>query len=98
MYSFKFHKDAQKDLEGLNGSVRKLFSKKLKQILNDPKIGIDLGNKANMDLSGYKKVYFDNKKARIVYKVIEEKVIIFIVAVGKRSDLEVYKKASDRID
>jgi len=50
-----------------------------------------------MDLSGYKKVYFDNKKARIVYKIIEEKVIIFIVAVGKRSDLDVYKKANGRI-
>jgi mRNA interferase RelE/StbE len=50
-----------------------------------------------MDLTGFRKVYVDNKRVRIVYKIIDKKLQIFIVTVGKRDDMEVYKKAVDRI-
>jgi mRNA interferase RelE/StbE len=50
-----------------------------------------------IDLSGLRKIYIDNKKVRIVYKIIEDKIKIFVVAVGKREDMEVYKKASSRL-
>jgi len=33
-----------------------------------------------------------------MYKIIEDKIVIFVIAVGKRENMEVYKKASDRID
>jgi mRNA-degrading endonuclease RelE of RelBE toxin-antitoxin system len=35
---------------------------------------------------------------RIVYKVIDEKIEIFIIAVGKRDDMSVYKTANKRIE
>ena len=97
MYDFKFHPEAKEELQKLNKSVQLLFAKKLKQILNSPQIGIDLGNKNNLKLSGFKKVYFNNKKYRIVYKVLEQEVIIYIIAIGKRDKMDVYKKANNRI-
>ena len=96
MYDFKFYEEAEKDLSKLNNSVKKLFAKKLSQIINNPEIGKDLGNKNNLNLSGLKKVYFDNKKYRIVYEIKETEIIIHIIAVGKRDHMKVYKEASSR--
>ena len=96
MYNFEFHPEAKEELKKLNNSIQILFTKKLKQVLNAPKIGITLGNKNNLKLTGLKKVYFNNKKHRIVYETIEDKVMIYIVAVGKREGMDVYKKADGR--
>jgi len=97
MYNFEFHPEAKEELKKLNNSIQILFTKKLKQVLNAPEIGIKLGNKNNLKLTGLKKVYFNNKKHRIVYEIIENKVIIYIVAVGKRENMDVYKKADNRL-
>ena len=93
MYDFKFYEEAEKDLSKLNNSVKKLFAKKLTQIINNPEIGKDLGNKNNLNLSGLKKVYFDNKRYRIVYEIKEKEIIIHIIAIGKRDNMKVYKEA-----
>jgi len=49
-----------------------------------------LGNKNNLKLAGLQKVNFNNKRHRIVYEIIEDKVMIYIVAVGKREEMNVY--------
>ena len=98
MYDFKFYEEAEKDLSKLNNSVKKLFAKKLSQIIKNPEIGKDLGNKNNLNLSGLKKVYFDNKKYRIVYEIKEHEIIIHIIAVGKRENMKVYKEAANRYE
>lgn len=98
MYDYKFYKEAEKDLDKLSNSVKILFSKKLTQIIKNPDIGKDLGNKINLKLTGLKKVYFDNKRYRIVYEVKEKEIIIHIIAIGKRDNMKVYKQASERYD
>jgi mRNA interferase RelE/StbE len=98
MYSYKFYAEAEKDLSKLNNSIKKLFAKKLSQIVKNPQIGKDLGNKYNLNLKGLKKVYFDKKRYRIVYEVLEKEIVIHIIAIGKRDNMEVYKKVHDRKD
>jgi len=98
MYDFKFYEEAEKDLSKLNNSVKKLFAKQLTQIINNPAIGKDLGNKNNLKLAGLKKVYFDNKRYIIVYEIKETEIIIHIIAVGKRDNMKVYKEASIRYE
>jgi len=98
MYDFKFYEEAEKDLSNLNNGVKKLFVKKLSQIIKNPEIGKDLGNKNNLKLSGLKKVYFDNKKYRIVYEIKENEIIIHIIAIGKRDNMKVYKEAANRYE
>ena len=97
MYDFKFHVEAEKELGKLNKSVQVLFTKTLKKILKSPELGIDLGNKNNLDLSGCKKMYFDNKRYRIVYKIIDDEVMIYLIAIGKRDKMDVYRNASERV-
>ena len=98
MYDYKFHPEAEKELEKLNRSVQILFTKALKKILKSPELGLDLGNKNSLDLSGLKKMYFDNKRYRIVYEVFEEEILIHLVAIGKRDKMDVYKKAGERVE
>jgi mRNA interferase RelE/StbE len=97
MYDFKFYEEAEKDLAKLNNSVKKLFAKKLAQIVANPEIGKDLGNKNNLMLAGLKKVYFDNKRYRIVYEIKNKEILIHIIAIGKRDDMKVYKQAHKRV-
>lgn len=97
MYAIVFHEDVDNDLKEIGYSSSLLVFKKLKQIAINPQIGQDLGNKANLNLSGYKKVYVDKKKIRIVYKIIDDKIEVFVVAIGKRDELSVYQTAHSRI-
>lgn len=97
MYSVVFHEDVDNDLKLIGHSSTLLVLKKLQQIAKNPLIGQELGNKANMNLAGYKKVYVDKKKIRIVYKIIDDKIEVFVVAVGKRDDMEVYQTASSSV-
>jgi len=97
MYDFKFHPEAKKELAKLNKSVQILFTKALKKILKNPELGVDLGHKHNFDLSGCKKMYFDHKRYRIVYQIIENEVVIYLIAIGKRDKMSVYEKASERV-
>ena len=50
-----------------------------------------------MNLSGFIKVYVAKKRVRIVYEVQNDELVIYTIAVGKRDDMEVYKKANDRL-
>ena len=97
MYSLKLHDKVYDDLKVLdNALIIKVF-KKLKQIQQSPQIGENLGNKNGMNLSGFKKVYIDKKRVRIVFEVQDDILTVYTIAVGQRDDMEVYKKAFDRL-
>jgi mRNA interferase RelE/StbE len=98
VYRINYHEEVEKDFKELGHATTLLVVKKIQKLAQNPIIGDDLGNRANMNLSGYKKVYVDNKKVRIVYKIIDDKIEIFVIAVGKRNDMEVYQKAFKRIE
>ena len=88
MYKYSFYEKAEKELSKLNNSIKILFAKKLSQIVKDPNIGKDLGNKNHLKLSGLKKVYFHNKKYRIVYEIIKKEIIIHIPIKSQTCDLK----------
>jgi mRNA interferase RelE/StbE len=96
MYQLKTHPKVEDDLKELDHSLRVQVFKKLKQIQKAPELGLPLGNKNNMDLSSYRKVYVAKKKVRIVYKIQNDILSIYTIAIGKRDDMEVYQKASAR--
>ena len=96
MYSIEYHEEIKNDFKKLGHSTTLLVLKKIKKIAQNPIIGDAFGNKANIDLSGFRKVYVENKRVWIVYQIIDEKIEVFIIAVGKRDDMEVYHKAADR--
>jgi len=89
--------EAHNDIASFSNRERILIFKQLKKIAKSPELGDFLGNKNGYDLSGCRKMYADNKRIRIVYKIVEDKIIVEVVAVGNRSEMEVYAKASQRV-
>ena len=81
----------------LDGSVKKLVKKQLDKLKTYPLLGEELGNKNGYDLTGYRKMYACKKQIRIVYSVVENVLLVNIIAIGKREEMEVYKTASERV-
>jgi len=96
MYEIKYHPFVEQDLKKLNNSVRIEVFKKIKKIQISPELGEALGNKNGLNLAGLKKMYVAKKQIRIVYEIIEAIVVIKVLAVGKREDMQVYKEANKR--
>ena len=95
-YKVLFHPDAAKEIARLDNRVKLLVLKQIKKLSLTPGLGSELGNRQGLNLSGYRKLYADKKKIRIVYKIVEKKILIQIIAVGKREGMEVYQKAATR--
>jgi len=85
------------DLKELSKAQLILVGKQFKKLSTSPELGQPLGNKNGYDLSGCRKLYVDKKRIRIVYKIIDDTVVVEVIAVGKRDDMEVYQKASLRL-
>jgi mRNA interferase RelE/StbE len=92
-YSLEFDARALKEWKKLGDTVRQQFKKKLSAILDAPHIEANrlqaLPNCYTLTLrsSGY----------RLVYQVIEQEVVVFVVAVDKREREQVYRKAAERL-
>lgn len=89
--------DAANNFRGLDGSLKQPVAKQLKKLETAPLLGEHLGNKSGLDLTGYYKLYAAKKAVRIVYRIIEQQVIVEVVAIGKREDLAVYQTTLKRI-
>ena len=96
-YEIKFHPEALKEFSALDGSVKKLVKKQLDKLKTSPLLGEELGKKNGFDLTGYRKMYACKKQVRSVYSVVENVLLVNIIAIGKREDLEVYESASQRV-
>lgn len=91
-YNLEFVEPALKEWKKLNLSVQQQFKKKLVQILQHPEI-------PKNRLSGHSnryKIKLRNIGYRLVYEVIDQEVVVLVVAVGRRENNQVYKAAESR--
>jgi len=96
-YNVVLKEEANQDLDALSHAQKILIFKQLKKLSTSPQLGVLLGNKAGYNLQGYRKMYADKKRLRIVYRIIEDVIEVEVIAIGKRDDMDVYAKASERI-
>jgi mRNA interferase RelE/StbE len=98
MYALKTHPLVEEDLKAFDNSIVILILKKLAGLQHSPFQGQPLGNKNNLDLTGYYKTYVSKKQIRIVYKIIDNELVVYVVTIGKREEMEVYKEALKRLN
>ena len=79
------------DIPKLDNKVKLIIQRKIEKLTNEPCLGYPLRGK----LSGYYKLKIS--KYRVVYKIINERLIILIIAIGKRANSLIYKIAEKRI-
>jgi len=92
-YTVKFREEAFKEWQKLDNSLQQQFAKKLKKCCDNPHI-------PSARLRGIKDCYKIKLRAsgfRLVYQVIDDQLVIAVVAVGKRERSAVYQLASERI-
>ena len=95
-YKLEVKEEVKKDLSKFSKTQRMLIYRQFKKLQTSPELGTSLGNKAGYNLSGLRKLYVDKKKIRVVYQIIEERIIVEVIAVGKREDMAVYQMAHER--
>lgn len=92
-YTVKFREDALKEWHKLDKAIQQQFARKLKKCCENPHV-------FSAKLRGIKDCYKIKLRAsgfRLVYQVIDNELIIAVVAVGKRERSDVYKLASERM-
>jgi len=93
IYDLIFTKQSQKEWNKLGHTIASQFKKKLQERLINPKIQKD-------KLSGYNNVYKIKLKSsgfRLVYEVIDDRVIVLVLTIAKRENDKVYRTLEDRI-
>ena len=92
-YSLEFRDDAWKEWQKLDRPLREQFKAKLLERLENPRV-------ESARLSGLPDCYKIKLRAagyRLVYQVFDDRVVVVVVAVGKREDSAVYRKAGKRL-
>nr|WP_113869792.1 type II toxin-antitoxin system RelE/ParE family toxin [Brenneria salicis]NMN91281.1 mRNA interferase RelE/StbE [Brenneria salicis ATCC 15712 = DSM 30166]RBP56947.1 mRNA interferase RelE/StbE [Brenneria salicis ATCC 15712 = DSM 30166]RLM27177.1 addiction module toxin RelE [Brenneria salicis ATCC 15712 = DSM 30166] len=92
-YFLDFDERALKEWRKLGEIVRNQFKKKLADILEAPRIE---ANKLRGMPDCYK-IKLRSAGYRLVYQVQDEKVVVFVVSVGKRERSEAYADAIKRL-
>jgi mRNA interferase RelE/StbE len=92
-YKLHFLPAALKEWEKLGATVRSQFKKKLAERLEDPRVPAD-------KLRGYDSVYKIKLRAagyRLAYEVIDDELVVYVIAVGKREKSKIYSTLKDRV-
>jgi mRNA interferase RelE/StbE len=97
-FAIQFIPEAAKDYTSLDGSIKKQVNEKIDKLKENPFLGETLGNKNDIDLAGYYKIYIAKKTYRIVYRIIKDEIeIVEIWGIGKRDKMKIYKIIGQRI-
>ncbi len=92
-YELEFLEEALKEWGKINSTIQEQFKKKLKERLSNPKI-----KSAKLSGSNYRyKIKLKSAGYRLVYEVIDNKMIVLVIAIGKRERNQVYKLAAKRL-
>lgn len=92
-YSLEFRESAWKEWNKLDRPLREQFKAKLLERLDNPRV-------ESARLSGLPDCYKIKLRAagyRLVYQIFDDRVVVVVVAVGKREDSAVYRKAKGGI-
>lgn len=92
-YNLEFDPRALKEWFKLGETVRRQFKKKLAEVLENPRI------EANRlrELPDCYKIKLRASGYRLVYQVQDQKVTVFVVAIGERDKEAAYRGASKRV-
>ena len=92
-FNLEFHTLALKEWQKLDNSVKEQFKKQLQKRLTNPRVP---SAKLHGELDDFYKIKLRTVGYRLVYEVIDHKLVVLVIAVGKRNQEIVYRKAENR--
>lgn len=94
IFEIEFDERALKEWNKLDKAIREQFKKKLKKLQGNPHIK---SARLHGDLSGCYKIKLRASGFRLVYQVLDDEIVILVIAIGKRDDEQAYETASQRL-
>ena len=91
-YELDFLEEALEEWNKLNPSIKHPLKKKLMKVLENPRVP---KNKLSGHPNRYK-IKLRSVGYRLVYEVIDEEIVVLVIAVGKRENNAVYNTAGSR--
>jgi len=91
-YSLEFDRRALKEWHKLDATIRTQLKKKLQSVLENPKIETN----RLRELEGCYKIKLRKSGYRLIYQVQDERIVVFVIAIGKRDKEQAYQSAKDR--
>lgn len=91
-YGVEWDPKALKELRKLDGAVRLQFLRKLQERQSNPRVPGD----ALHGLKDCYKIKLRGAGYRLVYRVEDERIVILVLAIGKRERSSVYEQAGKR--
>jgi mRNA interferase RelE/StbE len=91
-YSLEFLPSAEKEWKKLGSTVRKQFINKLRERLDAPRVAAD----KLFNMSDCYKIKLRAAGFRLVYRVFDDRIVVQVIAVGKRERGDVYATAARR--
>lgn len=91
-YKLDFLDEALKEWKKLNPSIKEHLKKKLQKVLENPRV-------PKNKLSGHPNRYKIKLRSigyRLVYEVIDDEIVVLVIAVGRRDHGSVYDDAESR--
>ena len=92
-YSLEFHELALKEWRKLDGSIKAQFQNALSKRLKTPHVP---SARLRGDLQNTYKIKLRDVGYRLVYEVIDQKLVVMVIAIGKRDHIEAYLSAVKR--
>ncbi len=96
-YRVEFLREAAREFEALDGSLKKVAAKQIDKLAERPELGEPLGKRLGIDLTGYRKIYFGKRGYRIVYEIQQQRLVILIIGIGRRERAEIYREVAQRL-
>ena len=93
-YELEFHERALKEWRRLDGSIQALFKKQLAKRLQAPHVP---SARLQGELQNTYKIKLRDVGYRLVYEVIDQQLVVLVIAVGRRDHETVYLEASRRL-
>ncbi len=92
-YKLTFLRDAEKEWKKLDKTVQTQFAKKLRERLGHPRVP----SARLHDMPDCYKIKLRKSGYRLVYRVFDDRIVVQVVAIGKRERNEAYEAATRRI-
>ena len=92
-YELEFMPKALKEWQKLDSNTKEQFKKKLAQRLENPKVPKD----KLRDFDNVYKIKLKSLGLRLAYEVIDERLVVLVLVVGKRENNAVYDELARRM-
>lgn len=93
IYRLTFLRDAQKEWEKLGANIQKQMKARLRERLANPRVP----SAALRGMPDCYKIKLRSAGYRLVYRVFDDRIVVQVVAIGKRERNQVYKIAAGRV-